>query len=54
MKKPLKPAEIIHRLRLMAESGGNITRDRRDVIIEATDKIEEMEERIAIMSEVEE
>ena len=51
MKQPLKPDQIVHRLRLMAESGGMITRDRRNVIIEAADMIELMDERIAIMSE---
>ena len=51
MKQPLKPETIVHRLRLMAESGGVITRDRRNVIIEAADMIEDLEERIAIMME---
>ena len=35
----------------MAESGGVITRDRRNVIIEAADLIDELEERVAIMME---
>lgn len=51
MKQPLKPETIVHRLRLMAESGGVITRDRRNVIIEAADMINELYERIQIFSE---
>ena len=51
MKQPLKPETIVHRLRLMAESGGVITRDRRYVIIEAADLIEELNERVEIMME---
>ena len=51
MKQPLKTDQIVRRLRLMAEAGGLITRDRRDVIIQAADKIEELVERIAIMTE---
>lgn len=51
MKQPLKPETIVHRLRLMAESGGVITRDRRNVIIEAADMINELYERIQILSE---
>ena len=35
----------------MAEAGGLITKDRRDVIIQAADKIDELVERIAIMTE---
>ena len=51
LKQPLKPDTIVHRLRLMAESGGVITRDRRNVIIEAADMINELYERIQIFSE---
>ena len=51
MKQPLKTDQIVRRLRLMAEAGGLITRDRRDVIIQAADKIDELAERIAIMTE---
>lgn len=50
MKQPLKPETIVHRLRLMAESGGVITRDRRNVIIEAADMINELCERVQILS----
>ena len=50
LKQPLKPETIVHRLRLMAESGGVITRDRRNVIIEAADMINELCERVQILS----
>ena len=42
---------LIHRLRLMADSGGMISRDRMRTIIEAADRIEEFDERIAMMTE---
>ena len=42
---------LIHKLRLMADAGGVLTRDRLRVVIEAADRLEEMDERIAIMSE---
>lgn len=51
MKQPLKPETIVHRLRLMAESGGSITRDRRDVIIEAADTIELQLAQINVLAE---
>lgn len=35
----------------MAESGGMITRDRKRTIIEAADRLEDLDERIAIMAE---
>ena len=46
--------KLIHRLRLMADAGGNLTRDRLKVIIESADRLEELDERVAIMSEMEE
>ena len=42
---------LIHRLRLMADSGGMLTRDRIKTIIEAADRLEELDERVAIMAE---
>lgn len=51
MKQPLKPETLVHRLRLMAESGGVITRDRRNVIIEAADMIETQIDQINILSQ---
>ena len=45
--------KLIHRLRLMADAGGMLTRDRIKIIIEAADRLEDLDERIAIMSETE-
>ena len=43
--------KLVHRLRLMADAGGVITRDRLRIIIESADRLEELDERIAIMTE---
>ena len=45
--------KLINRLRLMADAGGMLTRDRIKTIIEAADRLEELDERVAIMSETE-
>ena len=42
---------LIHKLRLMADSGGVLTRDRVKVVIESADRLEELDERVAIMME---
>ena len=42
---------IIHRLRLMAGAGGNLSRDRTKTLLEAADRLEELDERVAIMME---
>lgn len=52
--KPRIPTEqLIRRLRLMASAGGMLTRDRTDAILQASDRLEELDERVAIMSECE-
>ena len=43
--------KLVYRLRLMAEAGGMITRDRQRTIIQAADRLEDLDERIAIMTE---
>lgn len=48
---PTPTSVIIHRLRLMADAGGVLTRDRVKTVIEAADRIEELNERIAVMAE---
>ena len=46
------PTETLsHRLRLMADAGGVLTRDRKRTCIEAADRLSELDERVAIMSE---
>lgn len=44
---------LIRHLRLMADAGGMLTRNRLKDIIEAADRMEELDERVAIMSECE-
>ncbi len=44
--------KLIHRVRLMADAGGVLTRDRIKTLIESADRLEELDERVAIMSEL--
>lgn len=48
---PIPTVALIRRLRLMADSGGMLTRDRIRTVIEAADRLEELDERVAIMAE---
>lgn len=51
-QKPQIPVDqLIRRLRLMGTSGGMLTRDRLDVVLQAADRLEELDERVAIMTE---
>ena len=45
--------KLIYRLRLMADAGGMLTKNRIRDIIESADRMEELDERVAIMSETE-
>lgn len=45
--------KLVHKLRLMADAGGMLTRDRIRVLIESADWLEELDERVAIMTECE-
>ena len=49
--RPTTTNELIHRLRLIADAGGVLTHERIRTIIEAADRLEDMDERIAIMTE---
>ena len=51
MGTPTPTVKLIHRLRLMADAGGMLTKDRIRTIIEAADRLEDIDERIAIMME---
>ena len=51
--QPTPTTTLIHKLRLMADAGGVLTRDRIRVIIETADRLEELDERVAIMTECE-
>ena len=48
---PLPTDTIIHRLRLMIDAGGVLTRDRLRTLSEAADRLEDLDERVAIMME---
>lgn len=50
---PTPTNKLIHKLRLMADAGGVLTRDRIRVLMESADRLEEFDERIAIMTETE-
>ena len=49
--QPTKTETLIHRLNLMAESGGMITKDRRRTIMEAAGRLSEIDEAIRILQE---
>lgn len=51
---PTPTNKLIHKLRLMADAGGVLTRDRIRVIMETADRLEDLDERVAIMSECKE
>ena len=51
---PTPTNKLIHKLRLMADAGGVLTRDRIRVIMESADRLEDLDERVAIMSECKE
>lgn len=52
--KPLIPTnKLIDRLRLMASAGGMLTKDRIEAVVQAADRLEDLDERVAIMSESE-
>ena len=56
MPKPGNPVPVnvlIRRLRLMADAGGMLTRDRIRTVRDAADQLEQLDERVAIMSECE-
>lgn len=50
---PMPTDKIVSRLRLMAGAGGMLTRDRLLTCALAADRLEDLEERIAIMTEQE-
>ena len=53
-QKPLIPTvQLIKRLRLMSDAGGMLTRDRIEAVRQAADRLEQLDERVAIMTETE-
>ena len=49
--EPTKTETLVHRLRLMAESGGMITKDRRRTILESAGRLSELDEAVKILTE---
>ena len=45
--------QLIKRLRLMSDAGGMLTRDRIEAVRQAADRLEQLDERVAIMTETE-
>lgn len=41
--QPTPTDTLVHRLRLMADSGGMLTRDRTRTVIEAADRLDELQ-----------
>ena len=49
--EPTKTETLVHRLRLMADSGGMISKDRRRTIMEAAGRLSELDEAVKILRE---
>lgn len=49
--QPTKTFVLIHRLNLMADAGGMITKDRRRTIMEAAGRLSELDEAVRILQE---
>lgn len=47
---PTPTQTLVHRLRLMADAGGVLTRDRVKTVIEAADRMEELNEQVITMT----
>ena len=50
MGNPTPTQTLIHRLRLMADAGGMLSRDRIRTVIEAADRMEELNEQVITMA----
>lgn len=51
VKPQINTNELIRRLRLMADTGGMLTKDRLEAVRQAADRLEDLDERVAIMNE---
>lgn len=51
VKPQINTNELIRRLRLMADTGGMLTKDRLEAVRQAADRLEDLDERVAIMTE---
>lgn len=47
---PIPTDKLVYRLRLMADSGGMLTRDRTRSVIEAADRLEEFDNQVNYLS----
>lgn len=48
---PTPTDKLIHRLRLMADAGGMLTRDRLRTIIESADRLETLDDQISVLAD---
>ena len=48
---PTPTQTLIHRLRLMADAGGVLTKDRTRTVIETADRLEELDEQLTILAD---
>jgi len=48
---PTRTEDLAHRLRMMAETGGMLTRERRRILMEAAGRLSELDEAVKIMQE---
>ena len=51
VKPQIPTLQLIKRLRLMAETGGMLTKDRLEAVRQAADRLDDLDERVAIMTE---
>lgn len=51
IKPQIPTVQLIKRLHLMADTGGMLTKDRIEAVRQAADRLEQFDERIAIMNE---
>ena len=51
VRQQIPTLQLIRRLHLMADTGGMLTRDRIEAVRQAADRLEMLDERIAIMTE---
>lgn len=50
-KPQIPTSQLVKRLRLMADTGGMLSRDRIDAVRQSADRLEYLDERMAIMNE---
>ena len=48
---PMSTNRMIHEIRLMIDSGGALTFERKILLAQVADRLEDLDERVAIMEE---